>query len=403
MPSNPANDNKILIRVALYSLLVNTSLVIVKFTLSFTTGSLSLAADAVHSFIDIVASVALILGLTFSQRKSSSFPYGMYKVENVVAVIIALLLFGTAFEIVHQALFFKSEIQAFSGWVVVMVAALILVPYLFGRYEIHIGMKFNSPGLIADGKNFKSDVLASTVVFLGILGQYLQFPVDRIAAIVVAVFIVKAGWEILVNGMRVLLDASIDNPTLEVIRSTILADPAVLEIKSIMGRNSGRYVFVESDIIVRSPDYERAHQVSERIERAIKKVVPNVDHTVLHYEPPRTSRMRYLVALSSHDGTISDHFGEAPYFGIVDFDTVTTTVERTEVIPNPHLQVDKGKGIHVANFLITFKPDVIVTRENLTGKGPGYVFADAGIDSIQTDAATLSSFIHQSVLRTEPQ
>jgi predicted Fe-Mo cluster-binding NifX family protein len=203
--------------------------------------------------------------------------------------------------------------------------------------------------------------------------------------------------------MRVLLDASIDNPTLEVIRSTILADPAVLEIKSIMGRNSGRYVFVESDIIVRSPDYERAHQVSERIERAIKKVVPNVDHTVLHYEPPRTSRMRYLVALSSHDGTISDHFGEAPYFGIVDFDTVTTTVERTEVIPNPHLQVDKGKGIHVANFLITFKPDVIVTRENLTGKGPGYVFADAGIDSIQTDAATLSSFIHQSVLRTEPQ
>ena len=221
----------------------------------------------------------------------------MYKVENIVAVIIALLLFGTAYEIVNQALFSASEIHEFSVWVLVLVAALILVPLLFGRYEVRMGTQFNSPGLIADGKNFTADVLASTVVFFGLLGQYMQFPVDRIAAIIVAILIVKAGWGILVNGMRVLLDASIDIQTLDTIRSTILQDPAVVEVRKIMGRNSGRYVFVEAEISLRATGFERAHRISQRVEREIKRAVPNVDHTILHYEPPDTTKVRYMLSL----------------------------------------------------------------------------------------------------------
>jgi len=397
MTTNETNETRILVRVALCSLLVNACLVAIKLTLSFSTGSLSLAADAVHSFIDIIGSGALILGLIISQRKSGSFPYGMYKVENFVAVIIALLLFGTAFEIVYQALFSASEIHEFSAWVLVLVAALILVPFLFGRYEVRMGTQFNSPSLIADGKNFTADVLASTVVFFGLLGQYMQFPVDRIAAIIVAILIVKAGWGILVNGMRVLLDASIDIQTLDTIRSTILQDPAVVEVRKIMGRNSGRYVFVEAEISLRVTGLERAHQISQRVEREIKRAVPNVDHTILHYEPPDTTKVRYLVVLAYHGGSISDHFGEAPYFAIVDIDVLRRQVERTEVIANPHQQVVKGKGIIVANFLVTFKPDIVVTREDLAGKGPGYVFADAGIDTIRTDADDLRSFIQRSI------
>ncbi len=397
MTAGETNDTRILVRVALYSLLVNAGLVAIKLALSFSTGSLSLAADAVHSFIDIIGSGALILGLVISQRKSGSFPYGMYKVENIVAVIIALLLFGTAYEIVYQALFSASEIHEFSGWVLVLVAALILVPFLFGRYEVRMGTQFNSPGLIADGKNFTADVLASTVVFFGLLGQYMQFPVDRIAAMIVAILIVKAGWGILVNGMRVLLDASIDTQTLDTIRSTILQDPAVVDVRKIMGRNSGRYMFVEADITLRTSGLERAHQISQRVEREIKRAVPNVDHTVLHYEPPDTTKVRYLVALADHGGSISSHFGDAPYFAIADIDLLRRQVERTEVIANPHQQVVKGKGITVANFLVTFKPDIVVTREDLAGKGPGYVFAEAGIETIRTDADDLGSFIQRSL------
>lgn len=399
MPAEGRDDTRILVRVAGYSLLVNTILVAVKLSLSYSTGSLSLAADAVHSFIDIIGSGALILGLFIAKRKSSSFPYGMYKVENIVAVIIALMLFFTAYEIVHQAVSSAPEIRAFSGGVLMLAAVLILVPFLFGRYEVRLGQEFNSPALVADGKHFTADVLSSTVVFFGMLGQYLQIPVDRAAAVIVALFIVKAGWDILANGMRVLLDASVDIGTLDTIRSTILRDPAVAEVRTIMGRNSGRYVFVEADIVLRTKNLDRAHRISQRIEREIKKAVPNVDHTVLHYEPRHADRARYVAALADRRGLISSHFGDAPFFAIIDVDAQGRIVERTEVVANPHTKVGKGKGIAVANFLVSFRPDIVVTRESLAGKGPGYVFADGGIETMQTGAEDLESFIRESIER----
>jgi len=390
-------DDRILLKVATCSLLVNAVLVAIKLILSSVTGSLGLKADAVHSFIDIIGSGALILGLIISRRKSSSFPYGMYKAENIVSIIISFLLFGTAYEIMHQAVFNPSEIHAFSGWILALTAALIVVPFLFGRYEVSMGERYNSPGLVADGKNFKMDVLSSTVVFFGLLGQHMQVPVDQIAAIIIAALIVKAGWGILVDGMRVLLDASIDTRTLETIRTAINKDPAVAEVKNVTGRNSGRYVFVEADITLRISDLERAHQISKRIERLIAQAVANVDHIVIHYEPHHATKIRYAVPLANHEGFISDHFGEAPYFALLDIDILKKKVERTEVIANPHQHVTKGKGLTVANFLVTFKPDIVASRENLAGKGPGYVFADGGIETEVTDAHDLGTFIQQCI------
>ena len=144
-------------------------------------------------------------------------------------------------------------------------------------------------------------------------------------------------------------------------------------------------------------DLERAHQISQRIEREIAKTIPNVDRTVLHYEPWHATKIRYAVPLADPGGTISGHFGEAPYFAIVDIHILSRKVERTEVIANPHQHVAKGKGITVAKFLVTFKPDIVVTREDLAGKGPGYVFADGGIETVQTDADDLGTFIQRCI------
>jgi len=106
-----------LLRVGIYSLLVNLLLVVAKLVLSIIAGSLALRADSIHSLVDVFGSIALILGIVISGRKSKRFPYGLYKVENVVSVIISLLLFLTAYEIVQEAITSETLPIAYSGWI----------------------------------------------------------------------------------------------------------------------------------------------------------------------------------------------------------------------------------------------------------------------------------------------
>ena len=386
------------LRVGIYSLLVNLGLVAVKLSLSFVTGSIALRADAIHSGVDIFGSLALIVGLVLANRKSRDFPYGLYKVENVVSVIISVLLFVTAYEIAREAILSESSAVPYSGWVLGVVGALILVPFLFSRYEVRVGQKYNSPSLVADGRQFRADVLASSIVFFALLAQYFGFPLDRIAAGVVALFIVRAGWGLLWNSMRVLLDASVDSETLGNIRSAIEADPAVTSIENLIGRSSGRYVFVEATVALRVSDLKQAHLVNQRIEHSIKETQCCVDRVLIHFEPETKTEVRYAVALANREGAISAHFGESPYFALVDFNREERRITKREIVDNPHAGLKKGKGIKVTQFLLQHKPDVIVTREELSGKGPGYAFADAGVEAVQTEAASLDEFTRQMAM-----
>ncbi|HXZ30242.1 MAG TPA: cation diffusion facilitator family transporter [Dehalococcoidia bacterium] len=384
-----------IVKVGIYSLAVNLILVAAKLSLSFLTGSLALRADAFHSLVDVFASIALIIGLRISARKSPNFPYGLYKVENLVSAIISLLLFLTAYEIVAEAVKGSTSVESFGYWILVIVVILILIPLFFSRYELSTGKKYNSPSLIADGSQFRADVLGSSIVFIGLLGQLLGFPLDRIAAGIVALFIVYAAWGLLLSSMRVLLDASVNHDILDKTSSIIKAQPMVGSIDSLVGRNSGRYIFIETTIKVRTTDLNKAHALSERIEQAIKSNVPNVDRVLVHCEPEVKTKLRYIITLSDRGGKLNQEFGTSSYFAIVDIDNRQKTVVSQEIVANPYREFEKGRGIKVAEFLLTYKPDVVISKESLTGKGPGYALDNAGTEVRQTEVNTLDELLPQ--------
>ena len=381
------------LRVALYSLIFNLGLVGAKLILSALTGSLALRADAVHTMVDVLASLALILGLKISERKSQSFPLGLYKVENLASIAISFLLFATAYEIVLEAVLGEAEPIHYPGFVLYAVAAIIPLPFLFGSFQIRVGKQTGSPSLIADGVQHKADVLTSSLVFLALIAQSVAFPLDRIAASIIALVIVKEGWDVLVAGMRVLLDASVDGRTLEKIRALIMEAPEVASLKELVARNSGRYIFVQANLIFRITDLERAHLASERIEAKIRKELPHVDRVLIHYEPQARTSLRYAAPLQDARGTIGEHFGESPYFALVEIDLQEMKLAKQEIVANPFQDLAKGKGLKVAKFLLTYKPDIILCKESLCGKGPGYVFAEAGVETSQTGAKTLEELV----------
>ena len=219
--------------------------------------------------------------------------------------------------------------------------------------------------------------------------------IDRVAAALVLIFIIKAGWELLSDGMRVLLDASVDYPTLVKAREIIQMDPGVKEIKSLLGRNAGRFRFLNADISLRTDDLKKAHQIAHRIEATIRKEIPHVERIVLHYVPSQANVYRIAFPVMEDGNTVCEHFGEAPYFAIWQIRRKPFEIEEKTLLKNPFSQTEKGKGIQAARFLIGHNIDMVGARKKMRFSGPGYVFSDVGVESLEIAEATVQEAVNR--------
>ncbi len=382
-------------KVAGLSILTNTGLAVFKFTLGTVSGSVAIVADGIHSTSDIVSSIAVLLGLRLSQRKSKNFPYGLYKIENIIAIVSAMAIFFAGYEIVKEVVF-QSGHATITHIPVAMIGVCVTigVTYLFSRYEIRVGKAVESPSLVADGEHIRTDMLSTIVVLGSLVGQYFGYPLDKPAVVIVALFIAHAGWEILVGGVKVLLDASLDPEILIRIREMLLEEPIVREIKSLTGRNSGSYKFIEAEIVMNVYDLEKAHSASIHIERNIKAHIQNVDHVLIHYEPIQKDSLVYAVPLGDKDGTVSEHYGEAPYIAIFSKHLKTHEILRQEILDNPFVKEKTGKGIVLSEFLVQQGVDLVLITTPLHGKGPEYVFADANVEIRMTKETQLQNIMN---------
>jgi predicted Fe-Mo cluster-binding NifX family protein len=170
--------------------------------------------------------------------------------------------------------------------------------------------------------------------------------------------------------MRVLLDASL--------------------VKWITGRNAGRFRFVEAGVALRLTELGKAEVAVQQIEHSVRAAMPQIERVLLHVEARTSTQLCYAVPLADLSGTMSDHFGEAPYFAFVTVDRVTGAVAEQRVRPNPHQSLEKRKGIQVAKWLAAQKVDIVLARVDLTGRGPGYVLRDAGIEAQHTEKRTVA-------------
>jgi predicted Fe-Mo cluster-binding NifX family protein len=274
-------------------------------------------------------------------------------------------------------------------WMLAGLVVATAIPLVFSRFELRAGREANSPSLIADAKEYRTHVFTTGIVFAALLAQWFNLPLDRIAALVIVVAIAKTGWELLSDGMRVLLDASLDADTILQIRDIIAAEPTVAELKWATGRNAGRFRFVEAEVALRVRDLEKAEAITRRIEEQIREAVPHVDRVLIHAEPMERTHLRYAVPLNDTVGALSEHFGEAPYFALVTVRLADGAVEEQQIVANPHGALEKAKGIRVAEWLVAQKVDVVLLKESLRGKGPVYVFGEAGVEMRETATTTL--------------
>lgn len=375
-------------RTALLALALNLVIFSIKYLAASVSGSIALKAEAFHTFADLVSSLTVIIGLKIAKRKTKSFPYGLYKIENLTSVIISLVIFYSGYQIVLEVINSTSNELRNSDLAILSLLFSVIITFWFSWYEKKIGQKINSPILLADAAHIRTDVLSNTVVLLAVLSNLIGYQLDKIAALIIVGFIAKTGFQIFKDAARVLLDASLDYETLSKIKKIIMDIPQVSELKMLTGRNSGRFKFIEASIALETNDFSKAHFIADKIENYIKNEIKHIDQVLIHYEPLEKDKVIYAFPLTDDQNSISSHFGEVSYFMLVTFQMADKVASKVEVLSNPYSEVERSKGILAAEYLSKNKVNIVIVKNHFESKGPLYVFSNANIEVKLTKGET---------------
>ena len=267
-------------RTAALSIISNTVLIVLKIITGVLTGSVSIVSEAIHSTVDLFASVIAFISVRIADTPpDEDHPYGHEKVENISGVIEAILVFGASALIIYSAvtkLINGSKVADIGlGFIVMFVSAGVNT--LVARRLYKVAKEEDSVALEADALHLKADVYTSLGVGAGLLLIWLTGLtfLDPIVAIVIALLILRESWEMMINAFRPLIDTRIHPDDIEKIKQSISRHSNVcVDIHEIRTRKSGKITHVDFHLTV--PDdmtVKEAHGICDEIEREIGRKI----------------------------------------------------------------------------------------------------------------------------------
>lgn len=277
-------------QAALLSIVSNTLLIIFKLIAGFLMGSVSVISEAIHSFIDLLASIIAFFSIKASEKpEDEKHPYGHGKYENISGFVEAILIFFAAVYIIYESakkLASGVEIESLSAGILVMLVSAI-INLVLSRFLIKTAKKTNSLALEADGMHLLTDVYTSFGVFLGLIAIYFSGVkiLDPIIAILVSFLIIKVSIDLTKKAIDGLLDTNLPEEELQQIIKIIKAHSEVKSYHKMRTRVSGARREIDVHIEVSSEiSVGKAHELTSSIESEIKALYPN-SYSVIHIDP----------------------------------------------------------------------------------------------------------------------
>lgn len=270
----------------------NTLLSAVKIVVGVAAGSAALIADGFHSLADVLSDIGILFALKAAKRPpDANHPYGHHSFETLGAVIVAAFMLLTAGLIGWDAVrnFLGGQMRHPELPALIAAIASIVIKEVMARYTIRVGRRHNSPALLANGLMHRSDAISSVAAALGIAGAMVRWPLlDNAAALVIAVFIARMGWNLLHENVMTLMDTMPDADLVEAIRGQAAAVPRVQEIRDLRVRQRGSWYLADLRVSVH-PDHSlgTAHDIAHQVEDRVRERVPNVARVFVHVEPGR--------------------------------------------------------------------------------------------------------------------
>ncbi|WP_274362649.1 cation diffusion facilitator family transporter [Paenibacillus thermotolerans] len=277
----------------------NLGLAVLKGAAGFLSGSKALIADAANSASDVAGSLVVLIGIKSSKRPPDrDHPYGHGKAESISAIVVSVLLLLVGFELARGAvvtIFFAGEPLQAPEWyaLAALVIAIAAKEALF-RYNIALGSQLNSQALMASAWDHRTDVLSSAGALLGagaayagaILGMPWLYYADPIAALFVAVLVIRMGYKLVRETAHKTIDHVLHDEDAEELIQTAQNVRGVITVDELRAREHGHYVVVDCKISVNPRiSVMEGHDIAKAVKNELMKSYTHVSDVHIHVNP----------------------------------------------------------------------------------------------------------------------
>lgn len=270
------------------SIIAYVVLSIFKLLVGFFSNSEALMADGLNNSTDIIASLAVLIGLRISRKPADEdHHYGHWRAETVSSLIASLIMIAVGLNVLYNAgrsiINFKAQTPDITAAITGIICAAVI--YFVYRYNKKIAISIKSSALMAAAKDNLSDAWVSIGTTVGIIASQFGLPwIDPTAAVIVGILICKTGWDIFREATHNLTDG-FDKKNLDNINKIVSQVPGVIKVKDIKGRVYGSNLMVDVTAVVdASLNISEGHKITEDIESHLKSKFDVID-AVVHLEP----------------------------------------------------------------------------------------------------------------------
>ena len=275
------------------SIISNAVIIILKLVAGIMSGSISIISEAIHSLSDFLASVLTFFAVMKSSEPADrEHPFGHGRYEDMSGFIEGGLIIFAAFYIIYEAskkIFFSTPMETETTLGIIVMGIAVVANFLVSSYLFYVGKKTNSISLLADGEHLRTDIWSSFGVLVGLVLIKLTGLdiLDPLIALLVALFILKAGFSISKTTLNNLLDVALPEEDLRKIESVVeeMKTEGVISYKDMKSRCSGPEKLLEMSLIFpEDMTIKQCHDICDKIEAKIKNELGSCNISI-HAEP----------------------------------------------------------------------------------------------------------------------
>ncbi len=253
-------------------------LIIIKLTIGIISGSVAVLASAIDSVLDLVVSAFNYFAINTSEKPADEeFNYGRGKIEALAAVIEGTVITMSGIFIFYEAIkkaYHKEIVTNLDSSIIVMVVSLVLT-FALVAFLNYVAKKTDNMVIKADALHYKTDVYSNGVILISLAIIYFTdfYLIDSIMGVVISLYIIYSAYEILKEGVLILLDKALDEETVEKIKNIIKSEGKVQDYHFLKTRNSANTNFVDVHLVFDGDiSLLQAHYAGDRVEDAIKEI-----------------------------------------------------------------------------------------------------------------------------------